>query len=114
VGRGHDKDVRITDISVSRFHALIKKNSYGEYYLEDNNSKFGTLVQVKKPYMMISNMVNCFQIGRTLLEVCLVEKSEGCCTQISQVFGKKNKKKVAKSSLAYDGEDFFPEDFICK
>jgi pSer/pThr/pTyr-binding forkhead associated (FHA) protein len=26
IGRGHDADVRVTDISVSRLHALIKKS----------------------------------------------------------------------------------------
>lgn len=26
MGRGHDADVRVTDISVSRFHASIKKS----------------------------------------------------------------------------------------
>ena len=44
VGRGHDSEVRITDISVSRCHALIKRSLKGDYILEDNSSKFGTLV----------------------------------------------------------------------
>ena len=52
VGRGHDSEVRITDISVSRTHALIKRTSKGEYVLEDNSSKFGTLVLVRKPLML--------------------------------------------------------------
>ena len=52
VGRGHDSEVRITDISVSRCHALIKRSAKGEYYLEDNISKFGTLVMIKKPYLL--------------------------------------------------------------
>jgi pSer/pThr/pTyr-binding forkhead associated (FHA) protein len=26
VGRGHEADIRVTDISVSRFHAKINKN----------------------------------------------------------------------------------------
>ena len=44
LGRGHDTDVRIHDISVSRLHAHIKRGDHGRYYIEDNNSKFGTLV----------------------------------------------------------------------
>jgi pSer/pThr/pTyr-binding forkhead associated (FHA) protein len=44
IGRGHDNDLRIADISVSRCHAFIKKDSKGHIVLEDNNSKFGTLV----------------------------------------------------------------------
>ncbi len=54
LGRGHDADVRVTDISVSRFHASIKKSPNGLFYIEDNNSKFGTLLLVRIP-MKISN-----------------------------------------------------------
>jgi pSer/pThr/pTyr-binding forkhead associated (FHA) protein len=48
LGRGHESDVRVSDISVSRCHALVKYNSdNGRFYLEDNLSKFGTLVLAK-------------------------------------------------------------------
>ncbi len=69
VGRGHDSHVRITDISVSRCHAYLKKSLRGDFYVEDNGSKFGTLVLVRKPYMMVKEEVNYFQLGRTQLEV---------------------------------------------
>lgn len=69
VGRGHDSHVRITDISVSRCHAFLKKSLKGDYYVEDNGSKFGTLVLVRKPYMMVKEEINYFQLGRTQLEV---------------------------------------------
>ena len=49
LGRGHDTDVRIHDISVSRLHAFIKRDEFGRYYIEDNNSKFGTLIQIQAP-----------------------------------------------------------------
>lgn len=40
--------MRVSDISVSRCHALIKYNQEnGRFYLEDNLSKFGTLVLAK-------------------------------------------------------------------
>lgn len=44
VGRGHDADIRVTDISVSRFHAKINMSEAGEFFVEDNRSKFGTLI----------------------------------------------------------------------
>ena len=44
VGRGHDCQVRITDISVSRLHAFFRKSTRGDFLLEDNGSKFGTLI----------------------------------------------------------------------
>ncbi len=43
-GRGHECEIRITDISVSRNHANIKYVN-GSFYLFDNKSKFGTLVR---------------------------------------------------------------------
>lgn len=46
IGRGHDNDIRISDISVSRFHAMIKREN-DNLILKDNSSKFGTLVCLK-------------------------------------------------------------------
>lgn len=45
-GRGADCDIRITDISVSRTHAIIRLEKDG-FYIEDNMSKFGTLIWLK-------------------------------------------------------------------
>jgi len=58
VGRGHDCQIRITDISVSRNHAFIKKSAAGEYIVEDNGSKFGTLVLVRKPMILDKRNTN--------------------------------------------------------
>ena len=46
VGRGHDTDVRVTDISVSRVHAFFRVTDTDKVFLEDNNSKFGTLSMI--------------------------------------------------------------------
>lgn len=46
LGRGHESEVRINDISVSRCHAIIKYKKDG-FYIEDNQSKFGTIVLLK-------------------------------------------------------------------
>ena len=66
LGRGHDSDVRISDISVSRNHALIRCVQ-GHLYLEDNESKFGTLVQVRKPISLDTEALFSVQCGRTVL-----------------------------------------------
>lgn len=42
-GRGNDSDVKISDISVSRLHALLKIKE-DKIYIEDHQSKFGTLI----------------------------------------------------------------------
>jgi pSer/pThr/pTyr-binding forkhead associated (FHA) protein len=47
MGRGHDSEVRVNDISVSRVHAFIRYKEDG-FYIEDNDSKFGTIVLLKE------------------------------------------------------------------
>lgn len=67
LGRGHDSDIRITDISVSRCHAIIKLDR-GNFYIEDNNSKFGTLFHMSKPLPINGDFNNIsVQIGRTVV-----------------------------------------------
>jgi len=67
IGRGHEIAVRVTDISVSRCHAIIKKSPLGFYYIMDNNSKFGTLALVRQPQLINSTCNNFYQIGKTLI-----------------------------------------------
>ncbi len=63
LGRGHESDVRITDISVSRFHALLRCTKDG-YFIEDNNSKFGTLALIQN-LELNPTLSRAVQVGRT-------------------------------------------------
>jgi len=56
LGRGHESEVRISDISVSRFHAYIKYVNR-KFVIFDNNSKFGTLIKLTKPFPITSDKV---------------------------------------------------------
>lgn len=69
IGRGHDAHIRVTDISVSRLHAVLIKSVQGYYFLTDNESKFGTLALVAKPLELAPRTHTCLQIGRTLMEI---------------------------------------------
>ena len=66
LGRGHESDVRINDISVSRLHAIIKYED-GIFRLEDNNSKFGTLVKMLTPIQLTGTAT--VQAGRSLVQM---------------------------------------------
>jgi hypothetical protein len=71
LGRGHDTDVRITDISVSRSHARIyldeKRN---KFILEDDGSKFGTLLFLRKSVPLCGKFSDLYiQVGRTLINL---------------------------------------------
>ncbi|CAG9310306.1 unnamed protein product [Blepharisma stoltei] len=74
LGRGHESEVRISDISVSRCHAIISYRN-GSFYLEDNKSKFGTLIEVSEGYALDANSQIAMQVGRTVISFSI--KGEG-------------------------------------
>jgi hypothetical protein len=73
LGRGHESDVRVTDISVSRLHATISCNNDG-FFIEDNNSKFGTLALVQQ-IELNSTLGRAVQVGRTAI-IFIVKPNE--------------------------------------
>ena len=68
LGRGHECDARVADISVSRFHANVTYIN-GQFILKDNKSKFGTLVQIKDTIELNPCEDMVLQCGRTLLKI---------------------------------------------
>ena len=83
IGRGHDCQLLLSDISVSRWHCFvtIDKNTR-KLYIHDNNSKFGTLILVQiRNIVMCPDLKLCIQIGRTYLELLLKESFSifNCC-----------------------------------
>ena len=66
LGRGHQCEIRITDISVSRNHAFIK-NVGNSFYVFDSKSKFGTLVKEENLQIEVGRLQRGVQIGRTTL-----------------------------------------------
>lgn len=85
LGRGHDSDVRINDISVSRCHAMIRFEA-GRFLIEDNDSKFGTLVRASRQLELREDSSITVQVGRSLLGLQLKRSSprvnEGTFRQI--------------------------------
>ena len=71
IGRGLDQDLRINDISVSRNHATIKYKD-NSFILDDNYSKFGTLVMIKNGLKLYPGMNRTLQIGRSIVNLRLV------------------------------------------
>jgi len=65
VGRGLENEIRITDISVSRDHAILRWSRDGSIYVQDLLSKFGSAVQVQKPTLLQNQTL---QIGRSLVK----------------------------------------------
>lgn len=74
LGRGHETDVRINDISVSRIHANLFFSN-GQVRLRDMKSKFGTLSLIKKDLEIKNKKVN-LQVGRTFLVATIKSNEE--------------------------------------
>ena len=81
VGRGHDAILVLNDISISRVHCIFTIDSKN-VYLEDNNSKFGTLVLIQNPVIKLTeNLPLYIQVGRSFFR-CQIKtnfKIFSCC-----------------------------------
>lgn len=66
LGRGQDCDLKVSDISVSRNHCSIHYKK-GKFYLQDQNSKFGTLALSRGMVEILPDTNTGMQIGRTLM-----------------------------------------------
>ena len=67
IGRGHEANIILSDISVSRVHCIL--NVYNKnVYLQDNEAKYGTLVLVQTQRLnIIDNVELNLQIGRSFI-----------------------------------------------
>ena len=74
LGRGHQCDLRVSDISVSRIHALLKFEDE-KFLIFDNDSKFGTLILLNKNYPIKSDKA-AVQIGRTVFTFVLKQQHQ--------------------------------------
>jgi len=67
IGRNIKNDIIDTDISMSRFHSVLKFNKDTGNITLENESKFGTLVLVKNNIKLTDNKKIYFQVGRTFI-----------------------------------------------
>jgi predicted component of type VI protein secretion system len=65
VGRGHQCEMRVNDISVSRVHAEVRYEN-NKFYIKDMKSKFGTLIKFKEEYNIRDGL--SLQYGRVCLQ----------------------------------------------
>ena len=106
LGRGHESQVRINDISVSRCHAIIKCKNDG-FYIEDNTSKFGTIVLLKDKLRLKAHHTMAVQVGRTVISFTIKyvqSEKEKLKNEVSKLLESKNKK-VPKNPMLTGMED---------
>jgi predicted N-acetyltransferase YhbS len=69
LGRSVHTDLRVNDISVSRIHAHIRMDRVTKkVFVEDNESKFGTLIQIQRPMFLKENKAYYLQSGRSIIK----------------------------------------------
>lgn len=66
IGRGHETDLKVNDISVSRIHSRLSVTKDG-LCLYDHTSKFGTLVLANGPINLSKMKEVTLQCGRTII-----------------------------------------------
>ena len=103
LGRGHDSDLRINDISVSRKHASIEYREDG-FYVVDYQSKFGTLVLLSDWIKITEDSHKTVQIGRTVVT------SKAKSTSKVPEFNPKGNNISEKNNWPKDSEDNFDND----
>ncbi|EGR30176.1 hypothetical protein IMG5_139130 [Ichthyophthirius multifiliis] len=71
IGRSHDADIKVSDISVSRQHAqLFYDNKTNQIFIKDKNSKFGSLVLMRNDLKMCKEVDKVqIQNGRTHIQL---------------------------------------------
>jgi hypothetical protein len=73
-GRANGADFRWKDISISRIHSKISFRE-GKFILEDNNSRFGTLVRMRRPYALSRGETVSIQAGGAVVSLTLKHDS---------------------------------------
>lgn len=72
IGRSHESDLRITDVTVSRFHAQITRTTDQAFLLTDTTSKFGSLIYLHLRKIPIFNgLMLPLQIGRSFFQIIM-------------------------------------------
>jgi pSer/pThr/pTyr-binding forkhead associated (FHA) protein len=80
IGRANECELSISELSVSRFHCIIHKDE-GDLFLEDNSSKFGTLILIQNNKMFMNDYIPLkVQTNKTYIKFKIVKPFKlSCC-----------------------------------
>ena len=104
IGRALEMQLILNDISVSRNHCQIKLDEDGNLILEDNNSKFGSLVLLQTETIeILKGQILTIQIGTNYLNLSLKKKTNlfGCCNT-EEIDTKHSYEKLNSRAIKYD------------
>lgn len=104
IGRALEMQLILNDISVSRNHCQLKLEEDGAVILEDNNSKFGSLVLVQANTIeILKGNALTIQVGTNFLNFELKKKKKlfGCC-DAEEFDIKHSYEKINHKAIKYD------------
>ena len=80
IGRANECELSISELSVSRFHCIIHKDE-GDLFLEDNSSKFGTLILIQNNNMYMNEYIPLkVQTNKTYIKFKIAKPFKiSCC-----------------------------------
>ena len=105
LGRGLENQLILNDISVSRNHSLIKLDKSNNLILEDNNSKFGTLILIQaKEIEILKGKTLTIQTGTNYFSFKLEfpKKSFFSCCDAEEIDEKNNYEKINFKYIKFD------------
>ena len=117
IGRANECDLSIAELSVSRYHCMIHKED-GELFLEDNSSKFGTLILVQNNNLIMNDLVPLrLQINKTYVKLKIQKNFFFDCCGCSSVLESKKYDYQIQNRKCFDilsyfiiKEDDYPEN----
>ena len=113
VGRGLETQLVLNDISVSRNHCQFKIEDDGSVSLEDNNSKFGSLVLIQKEIEILKGIDLNIQVGANYLIFRQKKKTRffSCC-DAEEFDSKNNYEKLNSFAIKYDKKNEILDESI--
>ena len=104
IGRALEMQLILNDISVSRNHCQLKIGDDGNIIMEDNNSKFGSLVLLQAEMIeILKGQTLTIQVGTNYLNISLKKKSNifGCCNA-EEIDIKHSYERINSKAIKYD------------
>lgn len=98
IGRDHDSDVKVNDVTISRNHAGVFRDN-DKVYLIDLEAKFGTTIMLQNNrFKFISNKCITLQIGSTLISFVqrdvFIKMLLCCFTNVKREYWDENKRGI--------------------
>ena len=107
IGRANECELSISELSVSRFHCIIHKDE-GDLFLEDNSSKFGTLILIQNNNMHMNGYVPLkVQTNKTYIKFKIVKPFKISCCRDPYIFESKKYDYQIQNRKCFDILSYF-------